>query len=420
MRHKRLSAFVTNLFVANLFVTNLWEKQSGCPSRLSPFSLFEKVIFLIFCFFEIFYRAGFACVSFIKQKRGGFSCAQLKELDSCKVISIGNLSVGGTGKSVVVSFLYQRLAPKTSAIVLRGYGREKKSRESVVVGPENFESTKFFLLGDEATMFVKKFSATVAVGKNRVASCKALARFCKRENKKINYIFLDDAYQNFQIKKDYEILLLDARKPFGNGHCLPAGPLREKNFSRADCIVLTHADEVLVEQLEKIKKILRKKIFSQTTLSQKIFSGRHAVSKILQAEETNFEETNFEETSFEETKIGQKIFLAVAGIGSFSGFVASLKQAKIKVKKFLEFPDHHAYTKKDLANIIDQMSLSGCDGIITTQKDWQKLSVLFDEEVGEKNMGEQKKNFYILDIEFQFLSDEEDKRFFYFLHKKIS
>jgi len=327
------------------FVTKLWEKSVD----FSHLSFLETFMFIFFCCFEFFYKVGFFCVVSIKKFLGGYHCSPFK------VISVGNLSVGGTGKSVFVQFLASHVS--SCAIFSRGYGHD----------------------GDEAKMLSQALSVPVFAGKDRVAS------FGRLRGRSVDYIILDDAYQNYQLKKDFEILLLDARSPFGNGHCLPAGPLREKDFSRADTIVLTHADEVDFSCLEKIRKEL--KHFPK----ENVFMGRHEPCRIWRG------------ATGDSVDVKNKKMLAIAGIGSFSGFLSSLEKFGVCVGSYREYPDHVSYTKSDVEEILAAVKKGACDGVITTHKDWVKLRPL---------VGERHSLFYILEITFTFLSVEEEQRFF--------
>jgi tetraacyldisaccharide 4'-kinase len=179
-------------------------------------------------FLELFYQAGFFLVTRFKRYRGNKSVP-------FKVISVGNLSVGGTGKSVFVQFLSKKL-DRPSAILLRGYKR--KNKKNILIDIDNKNKYRPSDVGDEALMFSQKLDSPIVVGKSRIKSVELLKKYCENKNKKIKFLLLDDGYQNFQLKKDCEILLLDARAPFDNNHCLPAGRLREKDFSRADIIIL--------------------------------------------------------------------------------------------------------------------------------------------------------------------------------------
>lgn len=330
------------------FILNLWERSKDFSHLL----FYEKTIFLFLYFCELFYKILFFIVIKIKKYFGQYKT-------SSKVISVGNLSVGGTGKSVFVAYLAEKLGPK-GAVLTRGYGR--KGKKNVVV--DKFSDPLF--VGDEPLMLARKLNIPVVVGSDRVASAKLV------ENKK--YFILDDGYQNFQLKKDFEILLLDARDPFGNNHCLPAGPLREKDFSRADVVVFTHADIASDLAVKKFK-------------NKEVFFGRHKVLGL----------RDVSSNKYTSTSSSQEFFL-VAGIGSFSGFVTSCENYGILVKDSYEFPDHHVYTQKDLDFILSRQ----CDGIVTTSKDWQKLERLL-----EKREAKLPCSIYVLDIGFEFLKDEE-------------
>ena len=205
------------------FLTNLWNKSLNKNSL----SFFEKYFFKILCFFELFYK----CVFFFKKKYKNFF--QKKFISSFKIISIGNLSVGGTGKTVFSQFLIKNLENLKGSVVLRGYGGEnEKTPENFLVSNGIDIFCDSFFCGDEAFMLANSLEVPIVIGKNKKKSCLILEQFESNEKQKIDYIILDDAYQNFSIKKNVEILLLDAIKPFENGHCLPAGRLREKDLSR--------------------------------------------------------------------------------------------------------------------------------------------------------------------------------------------
>jgi tetraacyldisaccharide-1-P 4'-kinase len=118
-------------------------------------------------------------------------------------------------------------------------------------------------------------------------------------------------------------------------------------------------------------------------LGHKIFTGRHAVHKVYPAH-------------------GAKRMLAVAGIGSFSGFLSSIKQTGIELGGTCEYPDHYRYAKQDVVALCVKMKRLGCDGIITTEKDWQKLKFL---------VGDNFDKFFILEIAFEFLSKKQEHDF---------
>jgi tetraacyldisaccharide 4'-kinase len=321
---------------------------------------------------EFFYSLGFSVVIFFKKRRGFFDAKPFK------VISVGNLSVGGTGKSVFVLLLSKLFA--SGAILLRGYGRRNKKEKNILVH-RGMQGIDVDSVGDEAMMFLHQSSSPVAIGADRRRSIELLKEFCKQERESCRYVFLDDAYQNFQIKKDLEVLLLDARAPFGNGCCLPLGPLREKDFSRADVIVLTHADMVTSEKIIE----LQKKLFPI-----RVFSGRHAVAGV------------FVPDSNESVDLSGKRIFAFAGIGSFSGFLESLQKSNLTIVGQRKFSDHAYYKLSDVEWCVEEMERCGADMIVTTEKDWQKLRPL---------VCDYKKYFYVLRVQFEFLTDAHKHEF---------
>lgn len=381
---RRLKEIITENVVA------LWDKTITSSTLYAS----EKIFFLILSFLEFFYRLGF----FVTQKAKPFLFPPYQA--SCKVIAIGNISVGGTGKSVLVSFLVKNLTWLHCAVLSRGYKRSKEYQyQSLLVsdGKNIFYGTD--ACGDEAVMLAKKLSAPVLVGSNRVQSLQILMNTMKHNEQAIDLVILDDAYQNQQLIKDFQILLLDARKPFENEHCLPAGRLREKDYSRADLIILTHADRVSVAQLCGIKsKLVEKKQIP-------VFFGMHKNSGVFQ---------NNREQLDTKTLIDKPI-MAVAGIGSFLSFVQSLEQLSLSVNGKIEFQDHHCYTPHDVQLIVTQAIKNKCHGIVTTEKDWCKLEQIYQQVSGVDRIA-----WYVMRVEFEFLSPAEYHSFMKVVKKKLS
>jgi tetraacyldisaccharide 4'-kinase len=312
------------------------------------------------------------------------------------VISVGNISVGGTGKSVVVDFLCQLLGPQSTAVIMRGYrGANELKNEGIVVGSQGNVYCDASVSGDEAFMLAKFGTATIAVGANRYSAAKALDNFCSQHHTKLNYVILDDSYQNIQLKKDFEILVVDARRPFENGHCLPAGALREKDFTRADAVVLTHADCVDQNSLNAIKNLFR------PCYAEKIFTGKHLAKNLL----------NKNLKKFSSDAIRQKKILAFAGIGSFDQFEETVKQMGGSKLVSLRFEDHHKYSQHDIDSVLKLASDNGLDTVITTKKDWVKIDTLLPSEIAV--------DFFIVDVVFEFLSNSEYILFNRFLRGKL-
>ncbi|MFC1894423.1 tetraacyldisaccharide 4'-kinase [Candidatus Dependentiae bacterium] len=343
---------------------------------------FEKFIFLILCFLEVLYKLAFLVIIFFKKKTR-------KANFNFKVVSVGNLSVGGTGKSVFVQFLVNHLNNLNSAIVLRGYQSQcsKTSKSFLVSDGKNIFCDHSFC-GDEAFMMAESLGVFVVVGKKRFKSCQILNDIVP----KIDFAVFDDSYQNFSVKKDFEILLLDARRPLENGHCLPAGRLREKDYSRTDTIILTHADLVN----ESFLKFIKDNILHDFD-SRKIFCGKHKIQGLFLS--------NSKLVNTAEIKI--KKFLVFAGIGSFDSFLKSLETLNINICDTIQYKDHFDYKKNDIDFIFDKIKKKNLDGAVTTQKDWVKLKKFL-----HNNNNKMLEKIYVLKIGFEFLTKEEERFFF--------
>lgn len=367
----------------NSFFIRFWEKSND----FSQFSFMEKIFFFFLVFLEKLYLLGLYVVLFFKRK-------EIKS-KKChfKVLSVGNLSVGGTGKSVFVSFLIKKLSSTLrGSVIMRGYkSKAEKTGKSFLVsdGSQMFLNSDFS--GDEAFMISKKLRVPVVVGANKALSCKLLENAFDN----LDYVVLDDAYQNFNLKKDFEVLLLDAACPFENGHCLPAGKLREKDYSRADAIILTHADSINELEIENSIKLLSEK-FNRDN----IFSGVHVFEGIFL--------NDYSVIDIDELK--NKNVLAFAGIGYFGSFEKSVKDLDFHKVLFKEYPDHYEYRKKDLYEIINYLNL--VDIILTTQKDWVKLFPLL------KN--KERLPIYTLRVGFSFSRENEEKKFFEKLQEEFN
>lgn len=349
----------------------------------------DRLVFSLLVIAEFFYRGIFLVWQLISR-----SCLIAKKLPS-RVIAIGNLSVGGTGKTVFTHFLAQLLSHRNVAIIMRGYGGSiSKTDKSVVINDGGCVVYSAEQTGDEAHMLAQHLTIPIVVGRNRFVSYKTLVN----KTGTPGIVLLDDAYQNYQLQKDYQILLVDARRPLENNHCLPAGPLREKDYTRADIIILTHADQVTTETIAAIKKEFFPR-FDPT----KILAGKHVTTKISLA--------NGQPSTVEE--LARHTFLCFAGIGSFSGFLATVKQNNLEIGYAQEFADHHPYTTTDLEELNLLAQQQQCSALITTEKDWVKIAPLLS-SVPSFSLP-----IYVLSVGFEFLSPQEYSFFVDGLNRSI-
>src|SRR5215213_2558012 len=168
-------------------------------------------------------------------------------------VSVGNITVGGTGKTPMVAFVAGALTEQGGkvCILTRGYGREKPKKRVLVSDGEKVLADAE-TAGDEPFELARKLlgKAIVVADADRVAAAK-----WARENFKIAAFVLDDGFQHRQAKRDLDIVLLDATNPFGNSKTLPFGRLREplENLERADLIIITRANLVNEKQISDLK-----------------------------------------------------------------------------------------------------------------------------------------------------------------------
>lgn len=284
----------------------------------------------------------------------------------CTVISVGNIVVGGTGKTPAVAAIAKLLQNQgfQVTILLRGYKRRSGEKMTVVSDGENRLCSREES-GDEADMLARQLSKIpIIVGKRRYLTGKAaLDRF------KSDIVILDDGFQHRQLARDIDILTIDATQPYGTGRLLPIGTLREPitAIQRADIILLTRTDVVSTD-IANLKAEL-----NQLAPNTLILESVHQPTSLYWLNQSD------EHRTMSIKSLTGKRLLAVCGIGNPDAFVTTLEKSNPEVVELLAFPDHHVYTESDLQQI--QQRLKGCDAewVVTTQKDEQKLASLSTE-----------------------------------------
>ena len=189
-----------------------------------------------------------AAYYFFASRRKRNAEAHRVDFPATKIISVGNLSTGGTGKTPVVQWLAKSFADEgvKAAIVARGYGGEYSGRGAIVSDGEKILLTSQ-QSGDEAFLHARSLRSTpVVIGRDRVAATRmAIEKFAPE------IVLLDDGFQYWSLARDFDLVLLDARRPFGNGKLLPSGRLREPQSAlrRASGVLLTRADAANADEL---------------------------------------------------------------------------------------------------------------------------------------------------------------------------
>lgn len=257
---------------------------------------------------------------------------------STPVISVGNLTVGGTGKTPMVIFLAEHFLAqgKRVGILTRGYKGAAGTSDEI-------ELMKFRL--QDRVMF--------GVGPDRYVTGRQL------ESKGVDIFLLDDGFQHLPLFRDVNILLMDASQPLARESLLPAGNLREpvSAMDRADLLVITRL-EASPATLATIEKLQDYPVFSTVT---RLLGFRRlgAGIQLLSAPE-----------------IGPGPFYAFCGIGNPKAFFHDLKTWNVSVSQTSEFPDHHHYDQRDATELEQAARTSGARAFVTTEKDAQNLSGL--------------------------------------------
>ncbi len=270
------------------------------------------------------------------------------------VISVGNITAGGTGKTPIVKSVVSILieSGKHVAIISRGYGRS--SRGTIVVSDGKNILADANSAGDEPLFLAGQLrSAVVIVDEDRVRGAKkAIKEFGA------NVIVLDDGFQNRYIQRLKNIVLIDVHySPFETS-LLPAGYRREliSNFKRADAVVATKVKDAN----EASSMLLRKEIDSIANKFSSSFqpSGiRHLFGGVKQ--------------SLEMLKGHSAIVLC--GIAQPESFQQSLEQCGVRVEKYFNFSDHHKFNRNDVDKVVDSFNVNKADFIVTTEKDAVRL-----------------------------------------------
>lgn len=312
--------------------------------------------------------------------RGIFKARRLP----CRVISIGNIVVGGTGKTPAVIAVAEYLEKEGMrvAILLRGYKRRAREKVTIVSDGEKVCASPVES-GDEAYMLAKHLSHVPIV----VSKCRYLAGQVALERFKVDVLLLDDGFQHRQLARDVDILTIPATTPFGNPEkLLPVGTLREPTTAlrRADLILLTHTDtpnisghaKTVVKALAPSVPILES-IHQPTHLYPLAVSDQQSVvSTKPPLPTTEIRDPKVVPADIKELK-GRRI-LAVCGIGNPDAFVATLMGCSVAGVELLAFPDHYVYTEADRQQISAAFRTAAADFIVTTQKDAQKLVELVE------------------------------------------
>lgn len=269
------------------------------------------------------------------------------------VISVGNLTFGGTGKTPAVQMLCRELCESGKRVVVLSRGHGGSAQEAEVVSDGEKVLLDSFVAGDEPVLLAKTLPGIpVVVGKDRRESGELACR-----NFKPDVIVLDDGLQYWQLHRDIDIIVLDARRPFGSGFVMPMGDLREpvSGLRRAKVLLLNHIHNLNEEE----KKLLENRV-SRYAAGARIFRCSPEPACFVEAE------TNQRKTL---DNVKNKRILAFCGIGQPSGFFDMLRELGADVVKSIVFSDHYRLTADDIKRLEEERDACSADALITTEKD---------------------------------------------------
>jgi tetraacyldisaccharide 4'-kinase len=270
------------------------------------------------------------------------------------VISVGNLTMGGTGKTPCVEFLLKKLLDKRKkpALLTAGYGRNLKGGKEIISSKDK-SNIDFRQIGDEPCLFSKHFpKVPVFISRNRLKS------FLYAAQKGNNDVFImDDGFQYKSLNRELEILLINKRNPFGNGSLFPAGPLREavNLVKRADLIILTHADEGDSVKNEQIKSVLSQKSPDTPVLE--------SIHKSLYLKDIGSDK------KYSLTELAGKKVLCLSSLADPVSFEKTVKKLSNNIAKNVRFPDHYVYKSEDMKWLYNLAKEEKVEFVITTEKD---------------------------------------------------
>jgi tetraacyldisaccharide 4'-kinase len=278
------------------------------------------------------------------------------------VISVGNLTVGGTGKTPVVACLagLWRDRGKRVAILSRGYGGRTKGVIRLSDGNRIYYRPPE--VGEEPYWLARALPGVAVY----TGSCRYAAGTAAWEEFKPDLFLLDDGFQHFQLHRDLDLVLLDAASPFGNGYLLPRGPLREPltALQAAHIIILTRFDP---ERHQARLKAIHLSFPDQTVLTATISPVRV----------TSYPGGHSEAPA----ALRHRAVMAFAALARPEVFTKTLQELGADLKGCQAFPDHHVYSRREVHDLVETAWDRKAGALVTTGKDWARLGERWDEDM---------------------------------------
>jgi len=275
------------------------------------------------------------------------------------VICVGNLTLGGTGKTPCVEWLARYLSEQgySSTILSRGYGSVQGRNDEALVLEENLPDVPHLQGRDRVQI------ATTAI-----------------DELEPEVLILDDGFQHRRLQRDLDIVLLDGSDAWGRNRLFPHGFLREprKGIRRAGIVIVTRANVLDSVRKTKLENEIRK-LNSHCVIG---FAEHRPMELLREGTDQKIELVK-----------GKKV-AAFCGLGNPLAFRKTLEDLGANVVAWKEYPDHHNYTKQDVTELVNWAHQSECELIVTTQKDWVKLRV---DSLGEKPLYALRIGFHVIE-----------------------
>jgi tetraacyldisaccharide 4'-kinase len=320
----------------SFIVTRVWQKRGVCG----------KLLWVVLLPASYAYRFAVAFRNFFYRLKW----ARIRALE-CPVVSVGNLTVGGTGKTPATLWLAQRLAERGFIVGILSRGYKRKGTTALVLSPKagvpsaTIDGSEALAAGDEPVMMARLYGVTVAVAKDRYrAGLELLA------HEPVNVVILDDGFQHRKLKRDFDLVLLGDDV---SGSLLPCGPFREpkRSLKRADGFLITGAYD-------------RWQGWAQANGDRPCFQGTLQPQALIGLDADGWKE-------YPVTHLYRSKIMALAGIARPAKFYQTIHEWDGDIVETLEFPDHHRYSPADWQRI-NRLSRK-VDLIVTTEKDLLKL-----------------------------------------------
>ncbi|MCC6442938.1 MAG: tetraacyldisaccharide 4'-kinase [Armatimonadetes bacterium] len=274
------------------------------------------------------------------------------------VISVGNITLGGTGKTTSVRYLAEFFQERgfRVGVLSHGYQPHRKKSEVGVVSDGERILMDAARSGDEPHMLAKMLPGTaVLIGRRRNESGRAAV-----EELGCNLVLVDDGFQYWRLDKDLEIVLIDATDPFSNGWPIPRGLLREplSHLSRASSFMITNIEYVSEEKLYQIREFLYRRFPAKPLAESRRIARRLRNLKTGETESIAY--------------LDGKGIGALSTLGNHLPFESSLQRLGAKITPF-RYSDHHRYSEAEFAEILGKAFEGGLEAIVTTEKDAVKI-----------------------------------------------